>query len=102
MNPIQEIIQQAQRDLYCPTCGRTFSLNEIKLRGLYDHTILLQTACANQHTPVIMIFVASYKNINNIHVLDTDDILKAHKAFKIFDGDFQAIWGNGRNSKWKI
>ena len=97
MNPIQEIIQQAQKDLYCPTCGRSFTLNEIKLRGLYNNTILLQAVCANEHTPIIMIFVASYKNVNNIHIIDADDILKAHKTFKNFNGDFQAIWGKGRN-----
>lgn len=97
MNPITEIIQQAQKNLYCPTCGRSFSLNEIRLRGMYNHTILLQAICANDHNPVIMIFIASYKNINNIHVINTNDILKAHKTFKVFNGDFQAIWGKGRN-----
>lgn len=99
MNPIQEIIQQAQKDLYCPSCGRSFRLNEIRLRGLYNNTILLQTVCANEHTPIIMIFVASYKNANNFHIIDADDILKAHKTFKNFNGDFQAIWGKGRNKK---
>ncbi len=92
MNPIQEIIQKAQRDLYCPTCGRNFNLNEIKLRGLYNNTVLLQAVCSNGHSPVIMIFVASYKMIGNIQPITTDDVLKAHKTFKNFDGDFISLW----------
>lgn len=101
MNPIGEIIQKAQKDLYCPSCGRSFSFDEIKLRGLYNKTILLQTICTNEHTPIIMIFVASYKNLNNIHIIDADDIIKAHKTFKQFDGDFQSIWGKKRNNHGK-
>jgi hypothetical protein len=92
MNSLQEILQQAQRDLYCPTCGRNFSLSEIRLRGLFNHTLLLQTVCTNGHSPVIMIFVANYNQSEQLKPITTDDVLATHVALKNFKGDFKSLW----------
>lgn len=94
MNSLPEIIRAAQKDLYCPTCGRNFTLGEIRVRGMFEHTVLLQTLCANGHVPIIMIFVASINAKQYIRPIKSDDVLKAHVAIKDFDGDFIALWKN--------
>ena len=96
MNSLPEIIAAAQKDLYCPTCGRSFNLNEIHIRGMFDHTVLLQTLCANGHVPVIMIFVASVSSKQKIAPINSDDVIKAHSALKEFDGNFVSLWKKTR------
>ncbi len=92
MNSLQEILKQAQKDLYCPTCGRNFSLGEIHLRGLFDNTLLLQTICSNGHSPIIMIFIAPYKLKEQLKPIEMDDVLTFHAQIKSFNGDFQSLW----------
>lgn len=92
MSSLQEILKQAQKDLYCPTCGRSFTLGEIHLRGLFNHTLLLQTVCTNGHSPVIMMFVTPYYQSDELKSLDSDDILALHSTLKTFNGDFQKLW----------
>lgn len=96
MNSLPEIIREAQKDLYCPTCGRSFNLNEIHIRSLIDHTVLLQTLCANGHVPVIMIFIASVNSKPSIAAINNNDVIKAHAALKEFDGNFVSLWKKTR------
>lgn len=92
MPNMHEIIAQIQRDLYCPVCGRSFEIGEIRLKGLLDHTLIVQTICAQGH---MTLFMTTIKNDSvKKKTFNTDDILDLHKALDKFDGDFQTIWKN--------
>ena len=92
MSNLYEIIAQIQKDLYCPVCGKTFEIGKIHLRGLFDHTLIIQTICSNGH---ITIFMTSFKNQSvKQKPIAINDVLDLQNTLKEFDGDFQKIWKN--------
>lgn len=92
MPNLHEIIAQIQKDLYCPVCGKHYDIEEIKLRGLFDHTLIVQTICDNGHVTLFMTTVR--KKPKEIIPLASNDVLDLHRALEKFDGDFQKIWKN--------
>lgn len=98
MSSLQEIIKQAQKDLFCPTCGRSFNLSEIRLRGIFNHSLVLQTVCTNGHSPVIMIFVTAYYKDNiELNPISFDDVISENDQMANFKGDFQSLWAKKKN-----
>jgi len=89
MNNIHEIIKQMQKDLYCPVCGKSFEIGEIRLRGLFDHTLIVQTVCANNH---LTLFMTTHDKKKDQIPITTDDVLDLHNSLEKFDGDFQKLW----------
>ncbi|MBM2820517.1 MAG: hypothetical protein HW405_277 [Candidatus Berkelbacteria bacterium] len=90
MPNLHEIIAQIQRELYCPVCGKNYEIGEIRLRGLFDHTLIVQTMCDSGH---VTLFMTTIKNVTREkHPLKTDDILDLQKSLENFNGDFQTIW----------
>lgn len=89
MSNLAEIIQQIQRDLSCPICGKNYEIGEIRLRGLFDHTLIVQTICANGH---MTLFMTTVKEKQKRPPISTNDIIDLHNALAKFDGDFQRIW----------
>jgi len=88
MPNLTEIIQQIQRDLSCPICGKNYEIGEIRLRGLFDHTLIIQTICANGHLTLFMTIVKVQKQ----KPISTNEIIDLHKTLENFKGDFQKIW----------
>lgn len=86
MNTLREIIRQAQQELYCNTCRRSFSLDEIKFKGQLEKTILLQTVCMNGHPPTIMVFMAPFSGKNLFEPITHDDIINFHKDISKIKG----------------
>lgn len=91
MPNITEIIQQIQRDLSCPICGKNYEIGEIRLRGLFDHTLIVQTICPNDHITLFMTTVFEHQKKQ---LISTNDIIELHNTLEHFDGDFQKIWQN--------
>lgn len=90
MPNLHEIIAQIQRDLYCPVCGKNYEIGEIRLRGLFDHTLIIQTICSSGH---MTLFMTTFKDKEQKKVSFTNnDILDLHNGLNDFDGDFQKIW----------
>jgi|GEM_PF-377093 len=102
----KEILKQAQQILYCTTCGRTYQLDEIRLRGFLDQTVILQTICSNHHAPVVTFYltnatpekaekpavITSPVPKQTIRRVTKDDVLDLHEGLKGFDGDFKKLW----------
>lgn len=56
MRSLQDEIRQAQRDLFCPICSRTFELKDIQLHSFPDKARLeLSVVCNRGHFPVILL-----------------------------------------------
>lgn len=91
MNTLREIIKQAQRELYCNTCHRSFGLDEIRFKGQLEKTILLQTVCMNNHPPTIMVFMAPFSGNLNLEPINHDDLLQFHKDITNYKGRLKDI-----------
>jgi len=89
MPNLAEIIQQIQRDLSCPVCGKNYEIGEIRLRGLFDHTLIVQTICPNSH---LTLFMTAFHSRPKMSPLSANDIIDLHHALEQFDGNFQRIW----------
>lgn len=57
----QKILQEIQRSVFCPVCKKKYSLKEIKVRGFFDETLLLEVKCSNHNKPLTAMIVAQPK-----------------------------------------
>ena len=89
MPNLAEIIQQIQKDLYCPVCGKNYEIGEIRLKGLFDHTLIVQTICANKH---VTLFMTTFSPSQKKLPISSNDIIDLHNALETFNGDFQKLW----------
>lgn len=89
MSNLAEIIRQIQRDLSCPVCGKKYEIGEIRLKGLFDRTLVVQTVCANGHITLLMTRI---KDSGKKEPISTNDIIDLHNALEDFDGNFQKLW----------
>lgn len=103
MNSFETIINQVQKVLTCPACGRHFGAGEIHVRGVIDGLYVMQTICANGHMPILTIALfspsrqpAAPLNIYHKPVLkekiSTNDVLDGMEGIDRFDGDFRSVW----------
>jgi len=86
---LHQIIEQIQKDLSCPVCSRKYTIGEIRLRGLFDHTLIIQTVCVNGH---MTLFMTTYQKKETLSPITSDDIIDLHKSLRRFDGDFEKQW----------
>ncbi len=64
MRSLQDEIRQAQRDLFCPICSRTFELKDINVRSfLSTGTVELSVICQRGHFPVILLLPVTLKEL---------------------------------------
>lgn len=64
MRSLQDEIRQAQRDLFCPICSRTFELKDINVRSQAENgTIELSVICQRGHFPVILLLPITLKEL---------------------------------------
>ena len=89
MPNLVEIIQQIQKDLYCPVCGKGYEIGEIRLKGLFDHTLIVQTICANNH---ITLFMTTFRLKEKKLPVSSNDVIELPRVFENFQGDFQKLW----------
>ncbi|KKQ74088.1 MAG: hypothetical protein US94_C0014G0006 [Berkelbacteria bacterium GW2011_GWB1_38_5] len=89
MPNLHEIIKQIQKDLYCPVCGKNYEIGEIKIRGLFDHTLIVQTICDNGH---ITLFITIFQTKEKVSSISTNYVLDLSNTLEKFDGDFQKLW----------
>lgn len=86
---LHQIIEQIQKDLSCPVCSRKYEIGEIRLRGLFDHTLIIQTVCVSGH---MTLFMTTYRKKDKPEKITSDDIIDLHKVLRSFDGDFEKQW----------
>lgn len=87
-----ELLHKAQKELTCPTCGRSFMLSEIRPRGHINNTIMLQAVCSNNHFPIVLIFIPSKPFTATIEPISKQEITQLKASLGSFDGNFAQIW----------
>lgn len=93
MPNIQEIIKQIQRDLSCPVCGTKFAMKDIKVRGVFDHTLIVQTMCAGGHLTLLLTVFKKQEKMPTTPII-TDEVLDFDNSLNNFKGDFEKLWKN--------
>lgn len=88
MPSMLEIIRQIQRDLSCPVCGKNYEIDKIRLKGLFDHTLIIQTVCSNNH---LTLFITTVK-VQKQKSISTNEVIDLHKDLENFNGDFKKVW----------
>jgi len=63
MRSLQDEIRQAQQELTCPICGRTFELRDIHLRTFGKPNVELSVTCSRGHFPVILLVPVTLKEM---------------------------------------
>jgi hypothetical protein len=91
MPNMQEIIKQLQQELRCPVCGNKFEMENIKIRGMIDKTVVVQAICRNSHPTL---FITSFHEKPENQTITSDNLLDLHNALTDFDGDFIKLWSN--------
>lgn len=80
MRSLQDEIRQAQRDLFCPICSRTFELKDINVRSIASNaTIELSVVCQRGHFPVIMLVPITLKELAKAGPITPTEIKKANR-----------------------
>ncbi len=92
MPSLIELLQQAQKELRCPTCGRSFLLSEIRCRGHMNNSVMLQAICSENHFPTVLIFIPSKTFPDSLRPLTKKDVTKIKEVIAEFDGNFSKIW----------
>ncbi len=87
-----ELLQQAQKELRCPTCGRSFLLSEIRCRGHINNSVMLQAICSDNHFPTVLIFIPSKPFPHQIKPISKRDITQFKEHLATFDGEFSKLW----------
>lgn len=91
MPNIKELLKQIQRDMSCPVCGAKFQMKDIKVRGAFDHTLIIQTLCAEGHLTLFMTILRKQEKIPT-KIITTDETLDFDNSLKNFNGDFEKLW----------
>ena len=92
MHSLIELLQQAQKELSCPTCGRGFQLGEIRPRGRIKNNLMLQAVCANNHFPVVIIFIPNKPFNVQLKAISKKDTDALALRLSDFNGDFASLW----------
>jgi hypothetical protein len=92
MPSLIELLQQAQKELRCPSCGRGFMLSEIRCRGHVNNNVMLQAVCSENHFPTVLIFIPAKAYSGNIKPITRKDTAKLKESLATFDGTFSKLW----------
>lgn len=102
----KEILNQIRSIIICPVCHRRFDIDKIKLFGVVDDKLVMQTFCAKSHTPINAIIVSNLigSEISTVHQseqISANNVLDLKNKLKKFNGNFEKIFNvkekvNGR------
>lgn len=92
MNLYGQLLFQAHSVLICPACNRTYKVDEIMLRGVFNEVIVLQTLCAQNHSPIVTVLLAPAPNGAQHVSITNDDVLVLHERLEQCNGKLASLW----------
>jgi hypothetical protein len=93
LNNFDKLIKEIQKTLFCPECKKRFNLKNIKLRGFFDETYILETRCENDHESLLAVFITQKKSkTNKLAPMSVNDGVKFKKYLKNFNGNFKSVF----------
>ncbi|HSX41974.1 MAG TPA: hypothetical protein VLE93_01340 [Candidatus Saccharimonadales bacterium] len=95
MRSLQDEIRQAHRDLFCPVCGRTFELKDIRVRSfLGNGAVELSVNCSRGHFPVIMLVPLTLKELAAAGPITKKELKIATQKIDKLEKSFQELQKN--------
>ena len=102
----KDILNQVRSIILCPVCHSRFDIDKIKLFGVIDDKLVMQTLCFKGHPPVNAIIVS---NLTGTEVsitekggqITADNILDLKNKLKKFNGNFEKIFKEKVNGRIK-
>jgi hypothetical protein len=92
MRSLQDEIRQAQRDLFCPICGRTFELKDIRIRSFFaSGTVELSVNCSRSHFPVILLVPITLKELAKAGYITKRELKIANQKIDRLNKSFQEL-----------
>lgn len=88
MSDIREIIRQIHTEQACPICHSRYPLDQIRFRGTFGQTLVIQTVCKNGHITLFMTLV----RLNQYKQVSANDVLDLSEKLNNFNGDFEKLW----------
>lgn len=90
MPNIQQILKQIQKEMSCPICGAKFPGKDIRVRGAFEHTIIIETVCTMGHLTLFMTILRGRRQ--SVREITPDDMLNFSNILNNFNGDFEKLW----------
>ena len=94
MRSLQDEIRQAQQELTCPVCSRTFELRDIHIRAfdLGNKSIELSVTCNRGHFPIILLVPLTLKELIKAGPISPGELTKIHAEVDALDGALDKIF----------
>ena len=86
------LLTHAHTSLVCPVCNRSYALNEINLRGVFDSVIVLQTICAKDHGPIITVLLAPVPDEAELEGIGEEEVLDFYQILETNVADISKLW----------
>lgn len=94
MPDIKQLIEHAISVMTCPTCSRSYSIEEISVKHFATGTYVLQVNCDQNHPFVSSTWITSFAVDSDLSddPINNDHLIELHLALKHFKGDFKSLW----------
>lgn len=94
MPDIKQLIEHAISVMTCPTCSRSYSIDEVNIKRFATGTYVLQVNCDLNHPFVSSTWITSFATESELteKPIDDDHLIELHQALKRFKGDFKSLW----------
>lgn len=100
MRSLQDEIRQAQRDLSCPICSRTFGLKDINVRSfLNNSTVELSVVCQRGHFPVILLVPVTLKELAKVGQITDKELRTVSKEIDKLENDLSKLYDKNKTNK---
>lgn len=93
MRSLQDEIRQAQQELTCPVCGRTFELRDIHIRAFdVNKAIELSVTCNRGHFPIILLVPLTLKELIKAGPISAGELKKIHTEVDSLDSTLEKVF----------
>lgn len=99
MRSLQDEIRQAQKDLSCPICARTFQLRDIRVRPSGQSSAELSVICSRGHFPVILLVPINLKEVVSAGPITERELKQVGKRISKLDTTIRELISNNHDRK---
>jgi len=93
MRSLQDEIRQAQQELTCPVCSRTFELRDIHIRAFdVNKAVELSVTCNRGHFPIILLVPLTLKELIKAGPISSGELKKINAEVDALDGTLEKIF----------
>jgi hypothetical protein len=91
MRSLQDEIRQAQKELHCPVCQRSFELKDIQLRNFSPKAAELSVICNRGHAPIILLIPLNLKEVRSAGLITKQELNRTLKKIESIRDSFSEI-----------